>query len=171
MAYERSRALAYGAFSAIIGASCMTVVRSAARRLGLIEKMVPQVIEERLVSGTRLPERGAARFDRLGDQLLHLAYGAALGGAYGLALRRRDSESMLAGVALGVGTWLFGSGVLLPAIGASRPIVRRSLTENAVDALAHLSFGVATEIVRSDLLSHSAARDVRGAPRRDAKTG
>ena len=38
--------LVYGALSGSVAAACMTVVRSAARRRGMIEKTVPQVVEE-----------------------------------------------------------------------------------------------------------------------------
>lgn len=157
VALVRWRMAAYGALAAGIGAACMTVVRSVARRFGFIEKTVPQVVEEWLAASIRLDSGGKPSLHHALDQVLHVGYGAAYGAAYGALCGGRPHRTVPSGVVLGVGTWLIGSGIVLPVTGAGRGLWRRALTENGVDLLAHLVFGLATEVVRDDLTRHTEA--------------
>jgi hypothetical protein len=138
-----------GGVAGVIAASCMTVVRMAAHRAGLIDRMVPQAVQEGIErrAGAR-PSRGGSR---IAEQTLHLGYGAAFGAVYGAFVDRprrapRVGRSLLYGLA----HWAFGAGVLLPSLGVARPIWRRSLAENAVDLAAHLTYGGVTAFVSGE---------------------
>ena len=74
-----ARRIIYGTLSGAIGAACMTVIRLAARRRGLIDKTVSQTAEEWLA--VRMKVRGPhdRTLHHLFDQLLHTGYGASLG--------------------------------------------------------------------------------------------
>lgn len=153
--------------AAVIGAACMTVVRSAARHAGLIERTVPQAIEERLFP--REPDEPSAH--RAWEQVLHLGYGAAMGTAYGFAAGKRVRSSAGSALALGVGAWLLGAAVVVPLIGAGRGLWDRSAKENAVDLFAHLVFGAATELVRDDLSEHEHTGELPREARHAAELG
>lgn len=165
------RAALYGGIAAMLGSACMTVVRSAARRAGLIEKTVPQVVEESLASYLDVESGGSPSLHEAADQMLHLTYGTAWGAGYGALLGSRVFRTVPAGVALGAGTWLIGSGLILPLTGASRGIWRRTPVENGVDLFAHIVFGVATELVRGDLIAHTERRRPTRHRRRAARAG
>jgi hypothetical protein len=77
----------YGALAGVHGAACMSALRMAAHRLGLIDRMPPQVLEEWLVARSG----AAAWLDEAGhhvtDHVLHLAIGGACGLVYIAAAR------------------------------------------------------------------------------------
>lgn len=141
----------YGAIGGVMGAACMTIIRMAARQRGIIQKTVPQAVEEWMADRTG---SGTARHPVLHhvlDQLLHLAYGAALAVPYGLTVRRRSPRMAVRGLSLGMATWLVGSWFLLPALGVKRSPFRAKAGDNAVDILAHLAYGAATALLTEEL--------------------
>jgi hypothetical protein len=141
----------YGALAGSLGAACMTVIRMAARRRGVIEKTVPQAAEEWLADRTGFGRRAHPVLHHVADQGMHLAYGAALGAGYALTMRRRSSSVLARGAGYGVATWMLGSLMLLPSMRAKRSPWRKRASENAVDVLAHLVFGVATVLVSEEM--------------------
>jgi putative membrane protein len=146
----------YGALAGVTGAACMTPVRLAFRRAGLVDKTVPQAMEEKLAH-TAKHRRGWLRREprpeahHAVDHLLHLGFGAALGGLFGLLTRRRRAGALARGLALGGATLLLGAGVVVPLIGAARPLWRARPSEQLVNLLAHLVFGVTTALVADEL--------------------
>jgi len=144
-----------GALSGSLAAACMTVIRMAARRRGIIEKTVPQAAEELLSHRTGLGRGAPPIVHHLADQAMHIGYGAALGAVYAMAARQRSRHVTARGLAYGIGTWLFGSWLLLPLLRAKQAAWRKRPSENVVDLLAHLVFGVATALVSDELASQS----------------
>lgn len=143
------------ALAGSLAAACMTVVRMAARRRGVIEKTVPQAAEEWLSHRSGLGRNAHPLLHHLADQALHIGYGATLGAGYALATRARPRHAVARGLAYGVATWLAGSWLLLPRLRAKQAAWRRRPSENAVDLLAHLIFGAATAIVADELSAQS----------------
>ncbi len=147
---SNGRRLIYGALGGVVGAACMTAVRMAARRRGLIEKTVSQTAEEWLAAHAELPVPREPAFHHALDQALHFGYGGTLGLAYALAAGRRP-DGRGRGLAFGVATWLLGSWALMPALGTKRPPWRKSVAENAVDLAAHGLYGVVTALVAGEM--------------------
>jgi hypothetical protein len=143
--------LVYGALSGSVAAACMTVVRSAARRRGMIEKTVPQVVEESIAHRAGLGRNAHPVLHHLVDQAMHVGYGATLGVGYALVMRSRPRSLAARGLGYGVATWLFGSWLLLPVVRAKQAPWKKRPTENAVDLVAHLVFGAATALVADEL--------------------
>jgi hypothetical protein len=143
--------IVYGALAGSLGAACMTVIRMAARRRGIIEKTVPQAAEEWLAHRIGLGGNAHPVLHHLTDQALHLGYGATLGVAYAMATRGRSRNLVARGVVYGVATWLGGSWLLLPLLRAKQAAWRKHASENAVDLLAHLAFGAATALLAEEL--------------------
>jgi uncharacterized membrane protein YagU involved in acid resistance len=130
----------------------MTPLRIAARRAGLIEKTVPQVIEEAIADRLGLGYDAGPEKHHLIDQLLHVLYGAKLGALYRLAARRARRGRVLGmGALLGTATWIFGGAVVIPLLRAARPLWRARPREELVNLAAHLVFGIATALVADEL--------------------
>lgn len=142
--------LLYGALAGAMGAACMTVIRSAARRRGVIEKTVPQAAEEWLAA--RAASRGGPpAAHHVADTVLHLGYGATLGACFGALVGGRSGSLVKRGAGFGIATWLFGSWILLPLLGVQGAAWRKRAGENAVDLLAHLTYGLASALIDEEL--------------------
>jgi len=161
----------YGAVSGSLAAACMTVIRMAARRHGIIEKTVPQAVEEWLANRTGVGRGAPPVVHHLADQVMHLMYGAALGVGYAVATRKRTRQTLAHGLGYGLATWFTGSRLLLPLLGAKQAPRRKRRSENAVDLLAHLAFGAATAIVTEQLSMQSNRGPSSDMERQGARVG
>jgi putative membrane protein len=161
----------YGGLAGALGAACMTVIRMTARRRGVIEKTVPQAAEEWLAVRSGLSATRHPAPHHLLDQLMHAGYGAALGAAYGLTVGGRTPHAAARGVGFGLATWLLGSWIVMPLLGAKGTPARRPASENAIDLLAHLAFGLATSVVAEELGQQGNHRPSTDAVRRFSRVG
>ena len=152
-------------------AACMTVIRMAARRRGLIEKTVPQAVEETLAARMGKGARSHPAIHHLTDQLLHFGYGAALGSCYGLTVRGRTRSLAARGTAYGVLTWALGSCIVLPLIRAKQAAWQKRTAENTVDLIAHLVFGLATALIAEELAAQSSRGPSSDTTRRLTQVG
>ena len=143
--------IVYGAIAGSLAAACMTVIRMTARRRGMIEKTVPQAAEEWLAHRSGLGRNAHPVLHHLTDQVLHIGYGAALGVGYAMAARRPARNLVARGIGYGLATWFGGSWLLLPLLRAKQAAWRKRVSENAVDLLAHLTFGAATALLAEEL--------------------
>jgi hypothetical protein len=103
--------MVHGALAGIDGAATMTVLRMAAHRVGLIDQMVPQKVEQWTRSRRRRRSPGTAR---VVEHVLHLGYGASWGALFGL-IAGRERPTALRVVGFGVGLWGLGALVLFPS--------------------------------------------------------
>jgi hypothetical protein len=161
----------YGALSGSLAAACMTVMRMAARRHGIIDKTVPQAAEEWLADRTGMGRDAHPVVHHLADQGMHLMYGAALGVGYAVATGKRTRHTLARGLSYGLATWLTGSWLLLPLLGAKQGPRHTRRPENAIDLLAHLAFGAATAIVTEQLSAQSNRRPSSDGERQLARVG
>ena len=154
-----------------MGAACMTALRMAAHRAGLIEKQVPQVVEEWMVqrSGHRPP--GGPAGHQAASQLLHLGYGATWAAAFALGTRGRTRAPLLRGALFGAAQWAIGFFVLMPALGVTRPAWRQRGRENAVNLAAHVLYGAVTALVSEEMLTQRERTPRSGWTRRLAPVG
>jgi uncharacterized membrane protein YagU involved in acid resistance len=141
--------LVYGGLGGINGAACMTILRLAARRAGLIHRMPPQALLDKSV--------GVAdgRLDRqIADHAVHLGVGALGGVGYSVA-RMTGGPPVILGLVFGLAFWAFGFAVAMPLLGATRPPWRSRVRENAVNIVSHLVYGAATALVAEELSQES----------------
>jgi hypothetical protein len=134
----------HGALAGAIGAASMTVVRMIAHRAGWIDAMVPQAVEVWVKDKTPLPRPRSAATHHVADQLLHLGYGAAAGGAYAILTRSRGHASPEGALEFGTGLWAFASMVLFPALGIARPLWRATPRQELVNWGAHALYAAVT---------------------------
>jgi hypothetical protein len=166
--------LVHGALAGALGAATMTVMRMFAHRAGLIQAMVPQAVEVWAKDRSRLSWPRRAEAHHVADQLLHLGYGGAAGGAYGLVRAACDGPAK-ASVALagGLGTalWVLGSFVLFPALRIARPPWRAEPREEVVNLAAHLLYGAVTVYLLDELEAQKRTQPMAQAFMRHARVG
>ena len=137
-----------GAVGGLYGAAAMSVLRLGLHRAGLIDKMVPQAVEEWISDRLNIDPPGRTAGHHVADQLLHLAYGAGLGALSGPMVSGRETRGGLwRGAAFGLASWAFGMLVLVPALRVARPAWRAGPLENATNIAVHLVFGWAIQLV------------------------
>ena len=141
----------YGAIGGLFGAGAMSVVRLAARRAGLIDKMVPQAVEEWAAQRAGLEVPGGPAGHHLLDQALHTGYGVMAGVVYGAALGTAGRRPLAYGTAFGVLVWLVGSGALFPLLRIARPFWRSGGAENAINLVAHVVHGISVQLVSEEM--------------------
>jgi hypothetical protein len=142
----------HGALGGIYGAAAMSILRLAARRAGVIDKMVPQVVEEWTLDRTGRRSSSASKTaHHVLDQFLHLGYGAAVGAACGPMLASfKTRRGLWVGAALGVGLWAGATMVLFPSLRIARPAWKSGLQENLTNVAAHLAYGLAVQLLTEE---------------------
>jgi hypothetical protein len=137
-----------GVVGGVYGAAAMSVLRLGLHRVGVIDKMVPQVVEEWISDRLHIDPPGGKAGHHVADQLLHLGYGASLGAIAGPVLNSGEGRGgPWRGAAVGLATWAFGMLVLVPALRVARPAWKAGPLENATNIAAHLVFGWAIQLV------------------------
>jgi hypothetical protein len=162
--------VATGAVAGLSGAASMNPLRLAARRVGLIEKMVPQAVEEWAASRAGVEPPGGRAGHHVADQLLHLGYGAAWGALYGLVAAPGGRRTVPRGLLLGLAVWSAGFLGFVPLLGITRPAWRARPAEEAVNVAAHLVYGVVTALEADERLTQP-RRPTSDAERRATPTG
>ena len=130
----------------------MSILRLAARRAGVIDKMVPQVVEEWTLDRTGMESSPASKTaHHVLDQFLHLGYGAAVGAVCGPILAssktRRGRRGLRVGAAVGMDLWAGATIVLFPRFRIAWPAWKSGLQENLTNAAAHLVYGLAVQLL------------------------
>jgi hypothetical protein len=120
-----------GMTAGLVAAGVMSALRVLALRAGLIDRMIPQVLQER-AAGEAGGGPGDQAAHQLSAELIHHAVGLAAGGLLGAM---RATPSLATGIAYGLAIWAVGAVGLLPALRVRRAGGSR------VDALAHAVFG------------------------------
>jgi hypothetical protein len=147
----------YGLIGGLNGAASMSVLRVAARRLGLIDAMPPQVLRESL-SG-HLDRRTALVTPQLADHAIHLAVGLVGGALYaGLFGRRAGAAS---GLAWGTLFWAASLLMFAPVLGVQRAQKQARPPQGAVNLLAHLVWGGVLAVMVRDMDEQDTERQWR----------
>jgi putative membrane protein len=95
-------------------------------------------------TGEPLPDERKA----LGGELVHYAFGGAVGAMYGAAAAGREEITAWAGLPFGATLWLVADEVGVPLVGLSRKPTAYPLKTHASALAAHLVYGLTTETVR-----------------------
>lgn len=164
------RRMLLGALAGGNAAAAMLPLRLLARRAGLIDKTVPQAMEEWASERTGLEPPGGAAGHHALDQALHVGYGMAGGALYALALHGRGRTAWR-GPLFGLGVWAFGFLALVPALGAHRPAWRAAAAENAVNVLSHLAYGAIVALMLEEMSRQPDHRATSDAERRRTRVG
>ena len=131
-----------GMTAGLVAAGVMSVVRLIAHRAGLIERMVPQVLQERVSGAAGVDLRGGTAAHQLAAEVIHHGVSLAAGGTLGAATAK---PGVMTGAAYGLSIWLVDALGLLPALGVRR------VGGRGVDAAAHAIFGVTLALAMRQL--------------------
>lgn len=132
--------------AALIAAGVMSAVRLLAHRAGLIDRMVPQVLQERAAGSAGIDLPGGKAAHQLAAEVIHHAVSLAFGGLLGAATAR---PRLITGVGYGLAIWGIDALGLLPMLRVDR------VGGRAVDAVAHAVFGGVLALAMQELASQS----------------
>jgi hypothetical protein len=131
----------------LVGAGVMSALRLLAHRAGLIDRMVPQVLQERAAGEAGVRPPGGSAGHQLAAEVVHHVVGGVAGGALG-AIAGRMSP-LAGGLTLGLGLLAVDDLVLMPALGVRRAGGR------LVDTVAHVLYGLVVALAIRELSSQS----------------
>ena len=147
---RRSTAITRGVLGGAAGTACMSVLRMAARRAGLIDITPPQATKHRLAEWTGV-EPATTAGHHMTDAVIHLAVGIKGGAVYGTLVGDRPRPSLAGGALFGLGVWAVAFGVVAPWLGITRSPRESTWAENAVNIAAHVVYGTAAALVVGEL--------------------
>ena len=157
---KRSTAMVDGALAGVAGAGCMSVVRMAARRVGLIDLTPPQATKTWLQKhGVGVAEGSAAH---LLDAVIHLGVSATGGAVYGALVEPGRRPPLASGALFGLALWATAFGALAPALGITRSPWRGAWRETAVNVAAHLIYGGSLAVMTGELGRQASGAGARG---------
>lgn len=87
--------------------------------------------------------------EKIIEQLVNVPLGATLGAAYGYGKRHKDKMNVMDGVILGGTTWASTHETSLPLLGMEKSPGKVPVSTQASELLAHVIYGVTTEVVRA----------------------
>jgi len=86
-----------------------------------------------------------------GGAVVHYAFGALMGGAYGAAVEVLPAAKSAAGLPYGAALFVGADEVALPALGLAKKPSEYPLSRHLSGLVQHLVYGVTTELVRRTL--------------------
>lgn len=140
-----------GMTAGFVAAGVMSSARLAAHRAGLIERMVPQVLQERAAGSAGVDLPGGKAAHQLAAEVIHHGVSVAFGGLLGAATSR---PRLFTGIGYGLAIWGIDTLGLLPALRIDR------VGGRAVDAAAHTIFGAVLALAMRELAAQPRLRAV-----------
>jgi|RhiMetdeSRZDD1v2_1073273.scaffolds.fasta_scaffold42556_2 hypothetical protein len=141
---SRYEGVLHGMAAGLVAAGVMSTVRLLAHRAGLIDRMVPQILQERAAGAAGLDVPGGSAGHQLAAEAIHHGVSLAAGGALGAVTA---TPGFAAGVAYGLAIWAIDVLGLLPALRVQRVAGR------TVDLIAHGLFGATVAFAMRELAS------------------
>ena len=141
-----------GLISGVLGGLAGTAVKTAIEHLLPVRKPNMQSAQQKIVDELSVKvtgERVSESNKDLAAQLINVPFGASLGATYGYAKRDKPETNLLEGALFGASTWIGTHEVSLPMLGLKDEPGEIPIKLQANELLAHLAFGVTTELVRS----------------------
>jgi putative membrane protein len=96
------------------------------------------------VFGRELPPQAK----KVAGPMVHYAFGAVAGGAYGALAEVSPAVAAGAGLPFGAALWLTADELAVPALGLSKPVTEYPASVHAYALASHLVYGLTTDLVR-----------------------
>jgi hypothetical protein len=141
---SRYEGVLHGMTAGLVAAGVMSTARLLAHRAGLIDRMVPQVLQERVAGAAGLDVPGGSAGHQLAAEAIHHGVSLAAGGALGAVTA---TPGFAAGVVYGLAIWAVDALGLLPALRVQR------VGGRTVDLIAHGLFGATVAFAMRALAS------------------
>lgn len=140
-----------GIIAGLIGGLAGSALKSAAERFLQVRKIDEKsaqikVMDQLAVKITGTPVK--LENEGIVEQLVNIPLGGTVGAIYGYGKRNETDIKILDGAILGGTTWASTHETSLPLLGLDRSPDKVPLKTQAHELIAHVIFGVTTEIVR-----------------------
>ena len=140
-----------GLISGLLGGIAGTVVKSAIEKVLPVRKPNTRSAQLKMVDDLSVKltgDRISFSNQELAEQLVNIPFGASLGATYGYAKRDKLETNIFEGAAYGATTWIGTHETSLPLLGLKESPKEIPLNIQINELIAHVAFGVTTEIVR-----------------------
>ncbi|CAN5241033.1 hypothetical protein BH23BAC2_BH23BAC2_17620 [soil metagenome] len=141
-----------GLVAGVIGGLAGTAVKSLIEEFLTVRKIEQSSAQIRIVDELSIKLTGSpisVQNEALAEQLVSLPIGASIGAAYGYGKKDKDAYNISDGVILGASTWFSTHETSLPLMGLEPKPTDVPLKMQFNELLAHVAFGITTEVVRS----------------------
>ena len=141
-----------GIIAGVIGGLAGTAVKTLVENFLPVRKIDQRSAQIKIVDDLSYKITGtpvSIQNEAIAEQLVNIPFGASVGAAYGY--KKRDSTAMkvMDGVAFGATTWITTHETTFPVLGLEPKPTDIPIRMQANELLAHVLFGVTTEVVRS----------------------
>ncbi|MFD2517175.1 DUF1440 domain-containing protein [Salinimicrobium flavum] len=140
-----------GILAGFIGGLAGSALKSTVERFLQVRKIDEKSAQIKMVDQLSMKLTGTPikiENEGIAEQLVNIPLGATVGAAYGYGKRDSDEINILDGFILGGTTWASTHETSLPLMGLEKSPEKIPLKTQAHELLAHVIFGVTTEIVR-----------------------
>lgn len=140
-----------GILAGFIGGLAGSALKSSVERFLQVRKIDEKSAQVKVMDQLSLKLTGTPiklENEGLAEQLVNIPLGATVGAVYGYGKRDSTDVNILDGVILGGTTWASTHETSLPIMGLDRSPEKVPLKTQAHELIAHVVFGVTTEIVR-----------------------
>lgn len=147
------KGLAAGVAAGVVATWTMNQFQAAVSRLGNHKRRKRESDEDATVKAAeRIAEtvfhRRLSRDERQrAGNIVHYAYGAAIGGLYGVLAERKKPVRKLAGVPYGTAVWLLGDEIAVPALRLSKSPTEYPISVHAKALASHLVYAATANLV------------------------
>ncbi|WP_416446521.1 DUF1440 domain-containing protein [Leeuwenhoekiella sp. A16] len=141
-----------GLISGIVGGLAGTLIKTTIERILPVRKPNTKSAKLKMVDDLSIKitgERISEGNEGIAEQLVNIPFGASLGATYGYAKRDDLKPNILEGAVFGASTWYGTHETSLPMLGLKEDPKDIPLQLQANELIAHIAFGVTTELVRS----------------------
>ena len=145
-----------GAVGGLAGAALMGPLHMAAARWTKPKQPNGADATEKVASALAAQVAGRSlnqNTKKAGGQLVHFAFGAGMGGLYGLLAETSSFVTTGAGALFGISVYLGAHALAVPALGLAPSPVRNEAAPEAVELASHLVYGVVSDSIRRSLLT------------------
>lgn len=143
-----------GLLAGFLGGLAGTAVKSLVETFLPVRKVEQRSAQIKVIDDLSTRITGtpiSSQNETLAEQLVSFPLGAGIGAAYGYGKKDDDELRLGDGVILGASTWISTHETSLPLMGLEAKPSEVPLRLQANELLAHVLYGVTTEVVRSYL--------------------
>lgn len=141
-----------GIIAGVIGGLAGTAVKTLVENFLPVRKINQRSAQIKIVDDLSYKITGtpiSIQNEAIAEQLVNIPFGASVGAAYGYKKRDNMELKVMDGIAFGATTWITTHETTFPILGLEPKPTDVPIRMQANELLAHVLFGITTEVVRS----------------------